>query len=99
MEKSTFGSAKNIIKAMGIVFGDIGTSPIYTLPIVFTLITPTQENIFGILSLIFWTLIALVTIQYSWLAMSLSIRGEGGIIVLKEILTSILKKGRKIGVV
>ncbi|MCZ7611214.1 MAG: KUP/HAK/KT family potassium transporter [Ignavibacterium sp.] len=99
MEKSTFGSAKNIIKAMGIVFGDIGTSPIYTLPIVFTIITPTQENIFGILSLIFWTLIALVTIQYSWLAMSLSIRGEGGIIVLKEILTSILKKGRKIGVV
>lgn len=99
MEKSTVSSAKNIIKAMGIVFGDIGTSPIYTLPIVFTLVTPTKENIFGILSLIVWTLIALVTIQYSWLAMSLSIRGEGGIIVLKEILTSILKKGRKIGVV
>lgn len=99
MEKSTLSSAKNIVKAMGIVFGDIGTSPIYTLPIVFTLITPTKENIFGILSLIFWTLITLVTIQYSWLAMSLSIRGEGGIIVLKEILVSILKKGRIVGIV
>jgi KUP system potassium uptake protein len=92
-------SFKGIIKAMGIVFGDIGTSPIYTLPIIFTLTAPTRENIFGVLSLIFWTLIALVTIQYSWLAMSLSIRGEGGIIVLKEILVSILKKGRKVGFV
>jgi KUP system potassium uptake protein len=99
MAKSKTESFKGIIKAMGIVFGDIGTSPIYTLPIIFTLTAPTKENIFGVLSLIFWTLIALVTIQYSWLAMSLSIRGEGGIIVLKEILVSILKKGRKIGFV
>ena len=99
MAKSRTESFKGIIKAMGIVFGDIGTSPIYTLPIIFTLTAPTKENIFGVISLIFWTLIALVTVQYSWLAMSLSIRGEGGIIVLKEILVSILKKGRKIGFV
>ena len=99
MAKSRTESFKGIIKAMGIVFGDIGTSPIYTLPIIFTLTAPTRENIFGVISLIFWTLIALVTVQYSWLAMSLSIRGEGGIIVLKEILVSILKKGRKIGFV
>jgi len=91
------GNFKNIIHAMGVVFGDIGTSPIYTLSIVFTLTIPTKENIFGILSLIFWTLIMLVTVQYAWLAMSLSIRGEGGIIVLKEILTSLLKKGRRVG--
>lgn len=82
---------------MGIVFGDIGTSPIYTLPIIFTLTQPTRGNIFGVLSLVFWTLITLVTIQYAWLAMNLSIRGEGGIIVLKEILISSLKKGRKVG--
>ena len=88
---------KNIIKAMGIVFGDIGTSPIYTLTIIFTITSPSKENVFGVLSLIFWTLISLVTIQYAWLAMSLSTRGEGGIIVLKEILVSTLKKGRKIG--
>lgn len=96
MKTSQSNPAKDIIKAMGIVFGDIGTSPIYTLPIIFTLTSPTKENILGVLSLIFWTLIALVTIQYAWLAMSMSIRGEGGIIVLKEILVSILKKGRKI---
>ncbi len=99
MEQSKTESFKGIVKAMGIVFGDIGTSPIYTLPIIFTLTTPTRENILGVLSLIFWTLVALVTIQYAWLAMSMSIRGEGGIIVLKEILVSILKKGRKVAFV
>ncbi len=96
MEHTKSSDFKNIIKAMGIVFGDIGTSPIYTLTIIFTLTTPSKENVFGVLSLIFWTLISLVTIQYAWLAMSLSIRGEGGIIVLKEILISTLKKGRKV---
>lgn len=99
MEHTKTDSFKGIIKAMGIVFGDIGTSPIYTLPIIFTLTLPSRANILGVLSLIFWTLITLVTIQYAWLAMSMSTRGEGGIIVLKEILVSVLKKGRKIGFV
>jgi K+ transporter len=67
MKSSHAGPAKDIIKAMGIVFGDIGTSPIYTLSIIFTLTIPSKENIFGVLSLIFWTLITLVTIQYAWL--------------------------------
>jgi len=89
--------SKDILKAMGIVFGDIGTSPIYTLAIIFTLTKPTYANIIGILSLVFWTLILLVTIQYAWLAMSLSIKGEGGVLVLKEVLVSLLKKGRKVG--
>lgn len=97
MKSSHAGPAKDIIKAMGIVFGDIGTSPIYTLSIIFTLTIPSKENIFGVLSLIFWTLITLVTIQYAWLAMSMSTKGEGGIIVLKEILVTTLKKGRKVG--
>jgi len=91
-------SAKEVIRAMGIVFGDIGTSPIYTLTIIFFLIPATPENIIGIISLIFWTLIIIVTIQYAWLGMSLSIKGEGGIIVLKEALTSSLKSGKKVGV-
>lgn len=94
--KNKFSSFKDITKAIGLVFGDIGTSPIYTLPIIFVLTEPTPENLMGILSLLFWTLIFLVTIKYSWLAMSLSIKGEGGIIVLKEILVSSLKSGRKI---
>ncbi len=80
---------------MGLVFGDIGTSPIYTLTVIVTLTAPTYENMIGILSLIFWTLIILVTVEYAWLAISLSIKGEGGIIVLKEFLSSTLKKGRR----
>ena len=99
MKTSQSSPIKDIIKAMGIVFGDIGTSPIYTLSIIFTLTLPTKENVFGVLSLIFWTLITLVSIQYAWLAMSMSTRGEGGIIVLKEILITTLKKGRKVGFV
>jgi len=92
-----FTSFSDNIKAMGLVFGDIGTSPIYTLAVVFTLLEPDELHILGILSLIFWTLIILVTIEYWWLAMSLSIKGEGGIIVLKEIIHKFLKKGRKVG--
>jgi KUP system potassium uptake protein len=85
-----------IVKSMGLVFGDIGTSPIYTLTVIFALTKPTRENVFGILSLVVWTLIILDTVQYAWLAMSLGRKGEGGTIVLKEILVRLLKKGRKV---
>ncbi len=85
-----------IVKSMGLVFGDIGTSPIYTLSVIFALTKPTRDNVFGILSLIVWTLIIIVTIQYAWLAMGLGRKGEGGTIVLKEILARLLKKGRKV---
>ncbi|MDQ7816328.1 MAG: KUP/HAK/KT family potassium transporter [Melioribacteraceae bacterium] len=90
---------KEIIKAMGLVFGDIGTSPIYTLTVIFLLTPATKENVLGILSLVFWTLIILVTIEYAILAMSLSQKGEGGVIVLKEILNSYLKKGKSVALV
>jgi KUP system potassium uptake protein len=85
---------KGIIKALGLVFGDIGTSPIYTVTVVFLILEPTAQNIIGVLSLIFWTLIFLPTIQYNLLAMSLSIRGEGGTIVLAEIFKSLLKSAK-----
>lgn len=79
-------SFKEIIKSLGLVFGDIGTSPIYTLSAVFVIIPPTIINVMGALSLIIWTLILVVMIQYGWLAMSLahSQSGEGGTIVLKQ---------------
>ena len=95
-KKKKFSTFKDITKAAGLVFGDIGTSPIYTLTIIFTLTKPSESNLMGVLSLIFWSLVILVSIEYVWLAMSLSIKGEGGIIVLKEILSGKLKKGRKI---
>ncbi len=85
------------LKSLGIVFGDIGTSPIYTMSVIFILLAPTADNIYGITSLILWTLILIVTVEYVWLAMSLSKRGEGGTIVLLEILIPLLKSGRTIG--
>ncbi len=92
-------STKWIIKALGLVFGDIGTSPIYTLTVVFLLLKHTNDNILGVLSLIVWTLVVLVTIQFAWLAMSLSIRGEGGKIVLKEILQPLLRSKKSVGLI
>lgn len=88
-----------IIKSMGLVFGDIGTSPIYTLTVIFALTKPTADNVMGILSLVFWTMTILVTAEYAWLAMNLGRKGEGGTIVLKEILVRLLKPGRKIALV
>ena len=84
-----------IIKSLGLVFGDIGTSPIYTLSVVFLLTTPTPEHVTGVLSLIIWTLVSLVSIEYAWLAMSLGEKGEGGTIVLKNILVGLLKRSRQ----
>ncbi|BCB96848.1 potassium transporter Kup [Dissulfurispira thermophila] len=86
---------KGIIKSLGLVFGDIGTSPIYTLTVIFLLTKPTEANVMGVLSLIVWTLIILVTVEYAWLAMSLGKKGEGGTIVLKELLIPLLKSGRQ----
>lgn len=90
---------KGVIKSLGLVFGDIGTSPIYTLTVIFLLTKPTPANITGVLSLIVWTLIILVTIEYAWLAMMLGKKGEGGTIVLKELLVPMLKSGRKVAFV
>ncbi|MBA4348750.1 MAG: potassium transporter Kup [Thermodesulfovibrio sp.] len=90
---------KGIIKSLGLVFGDIGTSPIYTLTVIFLLTKPTEANIIGILSLIVWTLIIIVTVEYAWLAMSLGKKGEGGTIVLKELLTPLLRSGRQVSFV
>jgi KUP system potassium uptake protein len=90
---------KGIIRALGLVFGDIGTSPIYTITVVFLLLHSSRDNILGVLSLIVWTLVALVTVQYAWIAMNLSRRGEGGTIVLKEILASTLKSKKSVALV
>lgn len=87
--------ARGVIRSLGLVFGDIGTSPLYTLTVVFLLTTPTEQHVMGVLSLIFWTLVLLVTVQYAWLATSLGRHGEGGTIVLREILTPLLGPGRR----
>ncbi len=87
-------AVKEIIRSLGLVFGDIGTSPIYTLTILFILLKPTEANVMGVLSLIVWTLTILVSVEYAWLAMSLGEKGEGGAFVLRGILVRLLKKTR-----
>jgi len=100
MKQSEAGSYwGGIVKALGLVFGDIGTSPIYTLTVIVTLTKPSQESIYGIVSLIAWTLVILVMVEYAWLAMSLGRKGEGGTIVLREILVRMVKPGRTLAFV
>lgn len=69
------------VGALGVVFGDLGTSPLYVLPAAFEAgnlpITPTA--VYGIVSLIIWTLIAIVSVKYIHLIMHADNHGEGGI--------------------
>ncbi len=78
-------TAKLVLMAAGVVFGDIGTSPLYALK---ECVDPehgaaaTQENLLGILSLIFWSLTMVVTVKYLTFIMKADNRGEGGILAL-----------------
>ena len=93
-DASMRGAAKGIVRSLGLVFGDIGTSPIYTITVIFLTLAPTEANVVGVLSLIVWTLTILVTVEYAWLAMGLGEKGEGGTIVLRSILLPLLKNSR-----
>jgi len=70
--------------ALGVVFGDIGTSPLYTLKEVFGghHLALTQDNVLGILSLVFWSLMLVVSLKYVSLMMRADNKGEGGILAL-----------------
>ncbi len=73
------------LAAIGVVFGDIGTSPIYALRESFHEthgLAPTPANVLGVLSLIFWSLIIVISVKYLVLVMRADNRGEGGIIAL-----------------
>lgn len=71
--------------ALGVVYGDIGTSPLYTMREVFYgthPVDPTPHNIYGILSLIFWSLTIIVSIKYLVFVMRAANKGEGGVLTL-----------------
>jgi KUP system potassium uptake protein len=76
------------LAALGIVFGDIGTSPLYTLKTVLVLTggAPTPDVVIGVLSLIIWTLIIVTSVKYVTFAMSIDNDGEGGILALMSLL-------------
>ena len=80
-----------VIGAIGVVYGDIGTSPLYTLRQCFTgthQLSLAPENVFGILSIIFWSLVIVVTLKYVTLIMRADNRGEGGILALTALVSS-----------
>nr|WP_157025700.1 MULTISPECIES: potassium transporter Kup [Sphingomonas] len=76
---------KLAIGAVGIVFGDIGTSPIYAFRETFTghhELTPDRLHIFGVLSLVFWSMMLMVTLKYVMVIMRADNKGEGGSLAL-----------------
>jgi KUP system potassium uptake protein len=88
-----------VVGAIGIVFGDIGTSPLYTLRECFTGkhgLPLVPESIFGILSIVFWAIMIIVTLKYVTLIMRADNRGEGGIMALTALVsTGVVDKGAR----
>ncbi|HWX19600.1 MAG TPA: potassium transporter Kup [Candidatus Binatia bacterium] len=73
------------VSALGVVYGDIGTSPLYALRECFAgshPVLPTHSNVLGILSLIFWSLLLIVSFKYLAIVLRATNRGEGGILAL-----------------
>ncbi|MCC9306165.1 potassium transporter Kup [Kitasatospora sp. RB6PN24] len=91
-----------VVGALGVVFGDIGTSPIYTLQTVFNPGDPhpvpvTTENVYGVVSLVFWSVVIIVLVTYVLLAMRADNDGEGGIMALITLLRrSGSQRGRRV---
>ena len=76
-----------VVGALGVVFGDIGTSPIYTVQTLFNPGDPhpvpiTVDNVYGVVSLIFWSVMTIVTLTYVVLVMRADNDGEGGVMAL-----------------
>ncbi len=91
-----------IIGALGIVYGDIGTSPLYafreSLRSVSTTAGVPTDHVLGILSLIFWALILIVTVKYVLIVLRATNEGEGGIMALTGLAADALPEGRWRGV-
>ena len=74
------------LAALGIVYGDIGTSPLYAFRQALAGVDPSPDYVLGILSLIFWALVVVVSLKYLMLVMRADNRGEGGILALLALL-------------
>jgi KUP system potassium uptake protein len=87
------GMAALTVGALGVVFGDIGTSPLYALQTVFThdnrAVPTTDEAIYGVISLVFWTVTIIVSVKYVTFIMRADNDGEGGIMALIALIQSV----------
>jgi len=89
------------IAALGVVYGDIGTSPLYAMKECFLpgsshSVPPTPENVLGVLSLIFWSLALIVSVKYLAFVMRASNKGEGGILALMSLAFPDREKPRRL---
>ncbi|MBB1473807.1 MULTISPECIES: potassium transporter Kup [unclassified Luteimonas] len=87
-----------VVGAVGVVFGDIGTSPLYTLREAFSPhygLVANHDTVLGILSLVFWALTVVVTLKYVTIIMRADNEGEGGIMALMALAQRSLKPGSK----
>jgi len=95
-------SSTLVLGALGVVFGDIGTSPLYTMKEAFLPhygLTPDAATVLGLLSLVFWTLMVVITAKYVGVIMRADNEGEGGIMALSALAERTLRDTRGIYVV
>ena len=89
--------------AVGVVFGDIGTSPLYALKTVFSIdhntVEPTRVDVFGVISMVIWAITIVVSIKYVVLIMRADNDGEGGILALVALLRAKVADRRRLAVV
>lgn len=85
-------TAASLLVALGIIYGDIGTSPLYALRAVIGTRTITQQLVYGGVSCIFWTLVFQTTIKYIWLTLKADNHGEGGVFSLYSLVRRYGKK-------
>ena len=91
------GDKALIVSALGVVFGDIGTSPLYALRECFAPqhgIAATPDNVIGLLSVVFWAMMLTISIKYVALIMKCDNRGEGGVLALSALLLAITRDWR-----
>src|SRR5690242_6469168 len=89
--RATRHLTKASIGALGVVYGDIGTSPLYALKQCFNgpfALEPTEPNVLGVVSLVFWALTLVVSVKYLAFVMRADNQGEGGILALLALLKS-----------
>jgi KUP system potassium uptake protein len=96
------GAAGLALGALGVVFGDIGTSPLYALQAVFAIdhraVQPTRSDVYGVISLVFWAILLIVSIKYVVFILRADNDGEGGIMAMAALIRERVKAPRLVAV-
>jgi KUP system potassium uptake protein len=97
------GAAALTVGALGVVFGDIGTSPLYAVQAVFSShghpVQPIQSEVYGVISLVFWSITMIVSVKYVTFIMRADNQGEGGIIALTALVQGLRFSHRRTKVI